>query len=105
MNTYNLLKDGGIYWCEDTHTSYYNHRLGGGYKNPDSFIEYCKNIIDVVNTNHTKFAKKNKKAPGPHVPEEYNNIFDKIQGIHFYDSIVVIEKGLRFPFKRVIHKK
>jgi hypothetical protein len=30
------------------------------------------------------------------------SIFSDIQGIHFYDSVVVIEKGPRAPFTRVI---
>lgn len=104
MKTYKLLRDGGIYWCEDVHTSYYrNVRVkGGGLGNPDSFIEYSKHIIDVVNERHTKFAIGVGKTPeGPHVDPELVALYGKIQGIHFYDSIVVLEKGDPLPFTRM----
>jgi len=102
ISTYNLLKDGGIYWCEDTHTSYYPNRLDGGYKNPKSFIEYSKNVIDVLSDHHTRFAIGYGNLTGPYVDQKLVKLFNNIQGIHFYDSIVVIEKGPRLDFKRVI---
>ena len=40
-----LLKDGGVYLCEDTHTSYLEE-FGGGLKRPGTFIELVKNLID-----------------------------------------------------------
>lgn len=39
---------------------------------------------------------------GPRVPELLVSQFQKIQGVHFYDSAVAIEKGTPFPFKRII---
>src|SRR5690606_20965417 len=35
---YGHIKEDGIYMCEDLHTSYWKE-YGGGYKNPNSFIE------------------------------------------------------------------
>lgn len=104
ISTYNLLKDGGIYWCEDTHTSYYTNRLDGGLKNSKSFIEYAKNLIDVIHNDHTHYAIGHGNLEGPHVDLKIAQHFDKIQGIHFYDSIVVIEKGPRLDFNRIIIK-
>lgn len=104
--TYNHLLDDGIYWCEDTHTSYYNKRVkNGGYKNPNSFTEYCKNVIDALSEKHTHYAIGIGSTPdNVHVNEEFVNLYNKIQGIHFYDSIIIIEKGKPFDFKRIIHK-
>lgn len=39
------LKSGGLYFCEDTHTSY-RELYQGGYKKPDTMIEYCKGLVD-----------------------------------------------------------
>jgi len=47
INTFNVffekVKDGGVYLCEDTHTSYWK-RFGGGYRNNHSFIEFKKKL-------------------------------------------------------------
>jgi hypothetical protein len=102
---YKMVKDGGVYWCEDTHTSYY-HRVrvrDGGYRNPGSFIEFCKTVIDVMGSEHARHAVGVGAFEGPRVPPLLVAQFNRIQGIHFYDSIVVIDKGERPAFKRVIH--
>ena len=39
------LKTGGVYVCEDLHTSYWED-FGGGPGHPDSYIEYMKRLID-----------------------------------------------------------
>lgn len=107
LETYDMLKDDGVYWCEDTHTSYYfNARVrDGGYKNPRSFTEFCKDIVDVLSTAHTKHAIGVGPIGGPRVPAMLAAQFDRIQGVHFYDSIIVIDKGERLPFQRVIHSR
>tara|TARA_B110000503_G_C7011434_1_gene355861 strand:+ start:92 stop:766 length:675 start_codon:yes stop_codon:yes gene_type:complete len=104
LYTYNMLSDGGTYWCEDTHTSYYTNRTDGGYKNPNSFTEYSKGIIDVLSDHHTRFAIGFGELNGPHVNSELLQVYNNIQGIHFYDSIVVLDKGERLTFKRVVKK-
>lgn len=107
LRTYDMIKDGGVYWCEDTHTSYYHKArvVNGGYKNPNSFTEFCKDVIDVLSSEHTKHAIGVGPIEGPRVPPLLVSQFDKIQGMHFYDSVIVIEKGERLPFKRIIHRK
>jgi 23S rRNA U2552 (ribose-2'-O)-methylase RlmE/FtsJ len=72
------LKDDGVYLCEDLHTSYLGE-WGGGYKNPNTFIEYSKNFIDYLH--YWYISNVDLKY-------ETKNIF----GLHFYDSILVIEK-------------
>ena len=86
---FRCLSEGGIYLCEDTHTSYWKE-YGGGYKNPDSFIEYTKNLIDQMNAYHARETDEVKVG--------YNTQF--IKGIHYYDSMVLVEKMKRIsePF-------
>ena len=56
-----LIKDGGKIVVEDTHTSYFS-RLGN--PSPFSFINYSKNIVDLINSRfqHVK-SKKSKFYP------------------------------------------
>lgn len=82
------IKYDGIYMCEDVHTSYWNE-YKGGFKNKNTFIEYTKNIIDDLNAWHSR-SKKLK----------VNNFTESISAIHFYDSIVVIEKSKISPPSR-----
>jgi len=81
---YSKVKDGGIYLIEDTHTSYW-HQFHGGYKNPNSFIEYSKNMIDSLYDEHVENEKKIK----------INDITKSINCISFFDSVIVFEKKLR----------
>lgn len=74
------LKDGGIYICEDLHTSYWPE-YGGGYKKQTSFVEYTKNLIDMLNAWH---------SPDPNL--QVNDFTRSAFSIHYYDSVVVIEK-------------
>lgn len=74
------VKENGVYLCEDTHTCY-QWRYGGGYKRSNSFIEYTKNIIDYI---HGWHSEQNML--------QVNQYTRSIHSIHFYDSIVLIEK-------------
>ncbi len=74
------LKDGGVYLCEDTMTSYWPG-YGGGYKRPDTFIEYTKSLVDQLHAWHTK-------EPG-FTPDAFTQ---SAFAVHYYDSVVVIEK-------------
>lgn len=101
---YGLLKDRGVYWCEDTHTSYYPNREGGGYGSPNSFTTYVKNVVDVLSHHHTSNAIGHGPIDGPHVPKKFVKPFNDIQGVSFYDSVIVIDKGPRLHFKRIVKK-
>lgn len=74
------IKNEGIYLCEDLHTSYWEN-YGGGLRNKNSFIEYSKNLIDSIHAWHSKskYFKKDKYT-------------DSVYSLHYYDSILVIEK-------------
>lgn len=78
---YLKVKEGGLYMVEDTHTSYW-YEFHGGLKKPGSFIEYSKNLIDSLYKDH--ILKQDQLV--------LNEITDHINGISFYDSIVVFEK-------------
>ncbi len=77
------LSDDGLYVVEDTHTAYWR-TWEGGLRKPGTFIEVAKTLADDVNGwYHSGFA-------GPQYP---------VGGVHFYNSIVVIEKQpVRKPF-------
>ena len=75
------IKLNGIYLCEDNHTSYW-FNFGGGMKRKGTYIEYIKNLIDVM---HLWYASKNTFIKNHQLKE-------LLYAIHIYDSIVVIEK-------------
>ncbi len=71
---------GGTYLCEDLHTSYWKE-FGGGYQCPDSYIEYSKNFIDYIHAWYSQEAELQE-----------NRYSRSMHGLHYYDSILVIEK-------------
>lgn len=77
------VKDDGVYLVEDLHTSYWA-LFGGGHKRKNTFIEYSKNFIDNLNAYHSE--QKSLKV---------NNFTSSADSLHFYDSILVIEKKIR----------
>ena len=77
------VKETGIYLCEDTHTSY-QIMYGGGHRRRGTFIEYSKNFIDYLNA---YFSEQSSL--------KVNNFTRSVKAIHYYDSIVVIEKESR----------
>ena len=90
------LRMGGVYLCEDCHTSYMWHN-GGGLLRPRTFIEYSKSLLDIIHFDWTE-----GKTP------EMNNmreITDGLTSIHFYDSVVVFEKFGRRNMNRVFPKQ
>jgi hypothetical protein len=85
------VKENGVYLCEDTHTSYWKY-YEGGYKKKGTFIEYTKNLIDSLNAYHSR----TKRLP-------VSDFTCSANSIHFYDSIVVVEKQKRDipPYARI----
>jgi hypothetical protein len=77
---YDHIKDDGIYLCEDMHTSYWI-AFGGGYRRRGTMIEYCKNFVDYINAWHSE-------QPALTV----NGFTRSAHSVHFYDSIVVVQK-------------
>lgn len=85
INTFDVLfpyiDKNGVYLCEDTHTSYWLS-FGGGYKRRGTFIEYSKNLIDYIHAWHTDQRRR----------FNVNNFTNSVESLHYYDSILVIEK-------------
>ena len=76
------IKDGGLYMCEDCHTSYWDEQRfpGGGLKRDGTFIEFAKNLVDELNALQTRGE----------LQPTYNTL--NMGGLHFYTSVVVAEK-------------
>ena len=87
ITTYKMLfehvKNNGVYLCEDVHTSYWL-KWGGGFKRRGTFIEFSKSFIDQLQAFHSR--QKGLKA---------NNFTKSVDSIHYYDSVIVIEKRAR----------
>ena len=77
---YPAVRAGGVYLVEDTHSSYHAH-WGGGLRRPGTFIEQAKLLIDQL---HAWYGP----VPGLEIDEITRTAF----ALHFYDSMVVIEK-------------
>lgn len=70
---------GGIYLIEDLHCCYWAH-YGGGWKNPATFIEYTKPMIDTLNEQYIQEIQEKSK------------LSKEIKSLCYYDSVLVIEK-------------
>ncbi len=75
------IEKNGVYLCEDLHTSYMR-KWGGGYKKQGTFIEYSKKFIDSL---HAWYSEE---------PEQFtvSDLTRTTHSLHYYDSILVIEK-------------
>lgn len=85
INTFEVLypavREGGIYLVEDLLTSY-RPNFNGGLHRPGTFIEYSKNLIDQLHAWHS------------HEPDKFrvDEVTRSTFGLHYYDSILVLEK-------------
>ncbi|MBV8467574.1 MAG: class I SAM-dependent methyltransferase [Burkholderiales bacterium] len=79
------LVDGGVYLCEDTHTSYFPMH-GGGLRKPGTFHEYVKELVDRM---HAWYH-----APIAAVAEA-SYAAKNLYAMTVFDSIVVMEKRLK----------
>jgi cephalosporin hydroxylase len=77
---YPLLDRDGVYIVEDLHTAYWEE-YGGGAGRAESFIERCKRFVDELNAHYSRGA----------VP--VSALGKTTLSIHFYDSVVVFERG------------
>jgi hypothetical protein len=80
---YPHVKDDGVFLVEDVHTSYWP-RYGGGHQRPGTFMEYAKDLTDQLNAWHSRQESL-----------AVDDFTRTTKSMHFYDSIVVFEKGLR----------
>jgi hypothetical protein len=75
-----LLRKGGTYIVEDLHTAYWPS-FGGGYHAPQTFIETAKSLLDDMHHWYHRYGVSQPMAK------------DSIHALHFYDSMVVLEKS------------
>lgn len=80
------LKDGGLYIVEDTHTSYWPG-FGGGFRAPESFVEFAKDLVDRM---HSWYTDDDAGFPLHPMARE-------LAGVQFYDSLVIFEKRQHGP--------
>ena len=78
---YRHVQPHGIYLCEDMHTSLWPD-YGAGYRHAGSFLEYTKALVDRLSAWH---------SPDPGVLA-VDGFTKSTHSMHFYDSVVVIEK-------------
>ncbi|SFP93917.1 class I SAM-dependent methyltransferase [Parafilimonas terrae] len=76
------VKPTGLYVCEDLHTSYW-YEYGGGLYNQNSFINFSKKFIDSM---HAWYLPRSVQK------RYFNNLTTSVRGLHFYDSMLIIEK-------------
>jgi 23S rRNA U2552 (ribose-2'-O)-methylase RlmE/FtsJ len=74
------ISTNGIYMVEDICTSYL-HKYGGGYKKTGSFIEYSKDLVDVMNAWHSHDDAL-----------QVSELTRQMYSLNYYNNIVVIEK-------------
>ena len=80
--TYPCISDNGIYLCEDTHTSFFPE-FGGGLDKKKTFVGIMKKRIDHLSAIHSR----------DQIPmTDFGLVTDSM---HFYNSVVVIEKGIQ----------
>ncbi len=79
------VNENGVYLCEDLHTSYWLE-YAGGHRRKGTFIEYSKKFIDFLNAHHSQ--QRSLKV---------NDFTKSVESIHYYDSILVIEKRKMIP--------
>jgi len=78
---YPQMDPDGVFLIEDLHTSYWKS-YGGGYRRPGTFIEYAKGLTDQLNAWHSREEG--------FVVDEFTRT---TKSVHFYDSIIVFERG------------
>ena len=75
-----------LYMVEDTHAAYWT-AWGGGLRKPGTFIERMKTLVDELHAdNPHNAAQADQEIPG-------SVISRMTRGVHFHDSLVVVEKG------------
>ena len=83
---FSCVQANGVYLIEDLHTSYWK-RWGGGFRKRGTFIEYSKNLVDSLNAWHSQDKKR----------FAVDGFTTSIESMHYYDSVLVIEKKPMTP--------
>jgi hypothetical protein len=91
---YPRMAHDGVYVVEDLHTAYWPE-FGGGLRAPGTFVETAKDLIDALNT-ATAFGPALDKRFPPYNQTDRSPPSDfatMTTSIHFYDSMIVFERG------------
>lgn len=100
------LNLGGVYICEDCHTSYMDSHGGGfrkkgtvvdGKKKSATFIEYAKRYVDMI---HHEWWE-----PIENTQCSLKETGKDLTGLFFYDSVVVFEKFGKRNMQRIFPSK
>ena len=100
---YDRVVNGGVYICEDTHTSYITS-FGGGLRKEGTFIEYSKNFIDLL---HVYYNQKKYECIIGTTLEDSDlkpDFRTKTQCVSFYDSVVVLDKKIDYHLSNSVLK-
>lgn len=92
---YPRMANDGVYVVEDLHTAYWPE-YGGGLRQPSSFVEVAKNLIDELNAESAFGAALiyRDAALGPLEQSVPPSEFSATTlSMHFYDSLIVFERG------------
>jgi hypothetical protein len=81
---YGAIAPTGVYVAEDLHTCYWRE-YGGGFRHPFTFLEFSKILIDQLNAFHSRDAHSFPVTAFTQTTDS----------LHFYDSMLVIEKRAR----------
>jgi hypothetical protein len=84
------VADDGVYVCEDVHTSYWE-KWDGGLRRPGTFVEYAKGLVDQLSAWHTA-------DPASYRVDEFTRT---AHSMHFYNSMIVIEKRRMQPPRKL----
>lgn len=95
LSVWPKISHGGIYMCEDLHTSYWTSH-GGGLKKPATMIEACKDIVDLMHAEHIESVE---------LPMNLYEIFKDVGSVHFYNSIVVLTKGKSEFTRKIVNEQ
>src|SRR6266571_4091989 len=83
---YPHVQPDGIYLCEDIHTSFMPE-FGGGHRREGTFLEYGKALIDRLYGWYSR----------DHTVLTADEFTLATYALHFYDSVLVIEKSPKAP--------
>jgi len=78
---YPHIQPHGVYLCEDIHTSLWPE-YGGGYRREGTFLEYGKALVDRLYAWHSR-------DPEALAIDKFTT---STHSLHFYDSVLVLEK-------------
>lgn len=94
----NGLSERGIYFVEDTHTSYWRD-----YRDtPYSFTDFAKHCVEQMGIHYAKCQFKDFQIEHA-TDKSVSNITTMIQEIRFFDSIIVFQKTKKKSAPIVLH--